>query len=82
MAISFTCDGMRRRDFLKIGAVGSTLTLANYLRMTQAGEVKNGKAQACIFINLGGGPSHMDSFDLKPNAPAEYRGTFLSLIHI
>lgn len=76
MAISFTCDGMRRRDFLKIGAVGSTLTLANYLRMTQAGEVKNGKAQACIFINLGGGPSHMDSFDLKPNAPAEYRGTF------
>ena len=33
-------------------------------------------AKAAIFVNLGGGPSHLDSFDLKPDAPAEYRGEF------
>ena len=76
MALSLTCDGVRRRDFLKIGAAGTGLTLANYLRLAAAGEVRPGQAQSCIFINLGGGPSHMDSFDLKPDAPAEYRGTF------
>ncbi|MFO0902100.1 MAG: DUF1501 domain-containing protein [Pirellulales bacterium] len=76
MAVSLTCDGFRRRDFLKVGAAGAGLSLAGYLRRAEAGEVQPGKAQACIFIHLGGGPSHMDSFDLKPDAPAEYRGTF------
>jgi hypothetical protein len=51
--------------------------LANYLNLANAGEVNsNAKAKAAIFINLPGGPSHMDTFDLKPNAAAEYRGTF------
>ncbi|MFO0821006.1 MAG: DUF1501 domain-containing protein [Pirellulales bacterium] len=76
MAISWTCDGMQRRDFLKVGVAGTGLSLASYLRMSEAGEVKAGQTQSCIFINLGGGPSHMDSFDLKPDAPAEYRGAF------
>ena len=35
-----------------------------------------GKATSAIFVNLGGGPSHMDTFDLKPNAPKEFRGEF------
>jgi hypothetical protein len=76
MAISFTCDGVRRRDFLKVGAIGAGLSLSGYLRLAHAGEVKGAKATSAIFINLTGGPSHMDTFDLKPNAPSEYRGTF------
>jgi hypothetical protein len=77
MAIHRTCDGVARRDFLKIGAIGtSTVTLANYLQWTHAAETRPGKATAAIFINLAGGPSHMDTFDLKPDAPAEYRGEF------
>ncbi len=77
MAISRTCDGQNRRDFLKAGALGATaLTLPNYLRIAAAGETGKAKAQSAIFINLPGGPTHMDTFDLKPNAPSEYRGEF------
>ena len=51
------------------------LSLADYLRLAKAGEVKSAaKAKAAIYIRLGGGPTHMDTFDLKPDAPAEYRG--------
>lgn len=77
MSSSLFCDGFRRRDFLKIGALGGTgLGLASYLQLAAAGEVKPTKAQAAIFIHLAGGPSHLDTFDLKPDAPKEYRGTF------
>jgi hypothetical protein len=76
MAVSLTCDGMKRRDFLRIGAIGAGLSLSGYLRMSAAGEIQGAKATSAIFINLPGGPSHMDSFDLKPDAPAEYRGAF------
>ena len=77
MAISRNCEGASRRDFLKVGAIGATgLTMSNYLRMAEAGQVKSGTANAAIFINLNGGPSHMDSFDLKPEATDEYRGEF------
>jgi hypothetical protein len=77
MATNYYCDGVRRRDFLKVGVLGGTgLTLAGYLRMLKADEVAPAKAKSAIFINLGGGPSHMDMFDLKPDAPAEYRGEF------
>ncbi|MCA9247409.1 MAG: DUF1501 domain-containing protein [Planctomycetales bacterium] len=77
MAIHQTCDGIRRRDFLRMGAIGGTsLTLANYLKFAQAGQVAQGGAQAAIFINLPGGPTHLDTFDMKPDAPAEYRGLF------
>jgi Protein of unknown function (DUF1501) len=77
MAANWYCDGIRRRDFLRVGVIGATgLSLANYLRMAEAGEVGGGKATSAIFVNLGGGPSHMDSFDMKPNAPKEFRGEF------
>jgi hypothetical protein len=67
---------VRRRDFLKVGAIGAGLSLSGYLRMASAGEIKGAKATNAIFINLTGGPSHMDTFDLKPNAPGEVRGQF------
>jgi hypothetical protein len=52
------------------------LGLADYLRLAEAGEVRGGQASSAIFINLVGGPSHLDSFDMKPDAPLEYRGEF------
>ncbi len=78
MSFHRTCDGVGRRDFLKVGAIGGTaLTLSNYLALAHAGELKkSGKAKSAIFVNLNGGPSHMDTFDLKPEAPDEYRGEF------
>lgn len=78
MTIHCTCDGIRRRDVLKAGVFGGLgLTLAGYLRLAAAGQVTpEAQAKSGIFINLAGGPSHLDSFDLKPEAPAEYRGEF------
>ena len=78
MAIHRTCDGVKRRDFLKAGALGlGGLNLANYMQMAHAGKVAaNAPAKAAIFVNLAGGPTHLDTFDMKPDAPAEYRGLF------
>ena len=76
MAIHKTCDGMRRRDFLKVGVAGVGMNLASYLSLAEAGQVGNGQAESAIFINLNGGPSHLDTFDMKPDAPSEYRGLF------
>lgn len=71
------CDGLSRHDFLQVGALGSAgITLGGFLRMTSAGEVAAAKGKAAIFVYLGGGPPHMDTFDMKPNAPAELRGEF------
>ena len=76
------CDGVNRRNFLKIGAFGAGLTLADMLRLqaqasdnpTQAAAPSRPKS--AIMIYLPGGPSHMDMYDLKPDAPAEFRGEF------
>ena len=78
MTIHRTCDGVRRRDVLKAGVFGGLgLTLAGYLRLAEAGQVSpEARSKSGIFINLAGGPSHLDSFDLKPDAPAEFRGEF------
>ena len=77
MKMHRTCDGVKRRDMLKAGAltVGG-LTLSNYLRMAEAGQLQPGRAERAIFVELPGGPSHLDTFDLKPDAPDEYRGSF------
>src|ERR1041384_5654549 len=72
------CDGISRRGFLKIGALGAGLSLAELLRLKAqaAGTGKSTKNSAPIMFSLPGGPSHMDMYDLKPNAPMEYRGEF------
>ena len=78
MAIHRTCDGVQRRDFLRAGVLGSAgLSLASYMNLDELGAVEqDAKATSAIFINLQGGPSHLDTFDMKPKAPEEYRGTF------
>ena len=69
------CDGISRRSFLQIGAFGAALTLADLLRLrATAGAPSSSKS--AIMIQLGGGPSHLDMYDLKPEAPVEYRGEF------
>jgi uncharacterized protein (DUF1501 family) len=76
------CDGLSRRNFLRIGAFGAGLTLADMLRAKAQAASPAGAApaptgnKAAIMIYLPGGPSHMDMYDLKPNAPTEYRGEF------
>jgi hypothetical protein len=71
-----TCDGVSRRGFIKLGAFGfAGLTLANLLRAEAASGVRS-SSKALINIHLGGGPSHQDMYDLKPNAPVEFRGEF------
>ncbi len=72
------CDGVRRRSFLQLGLAGmGSLGLGDVLRArAQAGSVNPAatKDTSLILIWLDGGPSHMDTYDPKPNAPSEYRG--------
>lgn len=70
------CDGVSRRDFLRIGALGmGGLALPQLLRAEAASGI-NRSHKAVIMIFLPGGPSHQDTFDLKPDAPSEFRGEF------
>jgi Protein of unknown function (DUF1501) len=69
------CDGVTRRGFLRIGAFGAGLTLAELLR-GRARASAGSSAKSAIMVYLPGGPSHLDMYDLKPQAPAEFRGEF------
>ena len=77
-----TCDGVNRRDFLRVGglAIGG-LTLPNLLRHEAAAAEAGGssKRKSVILVWQAGGPSHLDMYDLKPTAPAEYRGEFKNI---
>ena len=76
----FTCDGRSRRDFLRVGSLSAAgFTLSQYLQLAHAGEVETTRAKAAIFIDLPGGPSHIDTFDPKPEASDEIRGAFQSI---
>jgi hypothetical protein len=69
------CDGISRRNFLQIGAFGAGLSLAGMLRAREASG-SGSSTKAAIMIYLPGGPSHMDMYDLKPDAPKEFKGEF------
>ncbi|MBI3877944.1 MAG: DUF1501 domain-containing protein, partial [Verrucomicrobia bacterium] len=72
--LSFTCRGVSRRSALKAGFCGLLgLTTADLLRLRASGSVKR-SGKSIILIWLDGGPSHMESYDPKPEAPSEYRG--------
>ena len=70
------CDGVSRREFLKIGGLAlGGISLTDALAAEAAAGVRGGH-KAVIMIYLPGGPAHQDTFDLKPDAPAEIRGEF------
>jgi hypothetical protein len=77
MSLHRNCEGLARRDCLKLG-LGALLGggFANALRLrAEAGEAARPNT-SCILIWLDGGPSHFETFDPKPEAPAEVRGEF------
>ena len=70
------CDGLSRRDFFRVGGLGlSGLSLTEVLR-ARANGLEANSPRSVIMVYLPGGPSHLDTYDLKPNAPAEIRGEF------
>ena len=70
------CDGIDRRQFMKIGALGG-LSLDQVMRLQDACATESSRSDVnCIFIFILGGMPHQDMFDLKPDAPAEIRGDF------
>ncbi len=72
------CRGsVSRRDVLRAGALAfAGLTLPDILRLRARAAPDAGRGKSVIMIWLRGGPSHIDSYDLKPDAPAEIRGEF------
>lgn len=81
------CDGFSRREVLRVGGLGFTgLAWSDWLRSRAAAAAaartgrkearQRGSARACILVYNYGGPSHLDTWDLKPNAPSEIRGEF------
>jgi hypothetical protein len=72
------CDGISRRNFLRIGGLAAGgLALSDLLRLkAQSAVSPGGRGKSVIMICLGGGPSHLDLYDMKPDAPAEIRGEF------
>src|SRR5262249_6270870 len=73
------CDGLTRRAMLRAGAIGlGGLTLPTLLGLQQASasSAKSARARSVIMLFLSGGPSQLDTLDLKPAAPDEIRGTF------
>jgi hypothetical protein len=70
------CDGISRRGFLRIGGMAAGgLSLPQLLALEAKAGVGSSH-KAIINIYLPGGPSHLDMFDLKPDAPSEIRGEF------
>src|SRR5947209_6104047 len=62
---------MHRRDFFRLGTIGLTS-----LAFARGARAARPRARACILLFMDGGPSHIDLWDLKPDAPAEVRGPF------
>ena len=75
-----SCDGVSRRNVLRVGALSAFgLSLPAFLRAKAQGATTSGKDVSCILLWLQGGISHIDSFDPKPEAPAEVRGEFATI---
>lgn len=69
------CDGLSRRSFLQVGMAGmGAIGLPDFLRARAAAGQQSSRETSLILIWLDGGPSHMDTYDPKPDAPVEYRG--------
>src|SRR5262245_53993358 len=70
------CGGVTRREFLQAGAISTVgLSLPTFLRI-RAAAAPTPPPRSMILLWLWGGPSHLDTFDMKPAAPLEYRGPY------
>ncbi len=76
-----SCEGISRRELLQIGGAGLLgLSLPKVLEAEQlAAPLTQGRAKSVIFLFLFGGPSQLETFDMKPEAPREFRGPFLPI---
>ena len=73
---SSSCSGVSRRAFVQAGAA---LPLAAHLAMPESAYAASGRAKSIVFVWLWGAPSHLDTFDPKPEAPQNYRGPFATI---
>ncbi|MDG2012206.1 MAG: DUF1501 domain-containing protein, partial [Pirellulaceae bacterium] len=74
-----TCNGVTRRDFLQVGTLAAAgLTLPGLLQAKEQGHLVDDERSGIMIFNLGA-PSQLDTFDPKPNAPAEIRGPFKAI---
>lgn len=78
--LNANCAGMKRRSFLQAGFLGlAGLSLADLLRIQEAQAATGGagkKKTACILVWLDGGPPQHETYDPKPDAPADYKGAY------
>jgi hypothetical protein len=71
------CDGLSRREFLRVGGLATAgLTLPGLLRARASVAAVKARAKSCIQLYMWGGPSQLETFDLKPKAPDGIRGEF------
>ncbi len=71
------CDGHTRRSFVQIGVAGMASLGLSQILAAKEQAAEQGRARrdtSVILLWLDGGPGHMDTYDMKPEAPAEYRG--------
>jgi len=77
---SSDCRGLSRRTFLRVGGLATLgLSLDSYLRLQANTPARDRRSMSCILLWMQGGPSHHDTFDPKPEAPAEVRGEFKTI---
>lgn len=75
---AYNCDGLNRRDFLRVGGIAG-LSLPSLLQLEAQAKTKKARAKSVILVYLGGGLTHHDTFDMKPDAPEEVRGKYKSI---
>jgi hypothetical protein len=69
------CDRISRRDMIRVGGIGMFgLTLSELLRVRATARGVEQRGTSVIFVELAGGPTHIETYDPKPNAPIEFRG--------
>ena len=77
LVLSHASGGVSRRNFLRVGSLAwGGLSLAEVLRCRASAAGTQARPKSVVMIHLSGGPSHLDTYDMKPLAPAEYRGEF------